>query len=395
MTKTKQNLALFDLDNTLLAGDSDYNWSLFLISEGLLDAKTHHDRNEQFYADYKAGCLNITEFLQFQLQPLSQHPKAFLDQLHKKYMQKIIRPMMTAKAQALVDKHKAAGDLCVVITATNSTVDGQTGLGYGRREDDLAAIAFPDRSALLSRVETSVEAVDVRSNPGQPLRRAFDLSDTGEEGEDVSLRLIAQRAADRGGHLILNPRFSFAANVAESERVGPAFAFDHRRISHERGKTTTVERCRHRNQAQVRPQTTLCVKRERQAEITVEAPFMNLIKQNGGNPGKVGVSLNPVAEDAFGEDKDARRSRLLAVHPRRIANGPPHRLPRQFRHAFSRCARGKAAGGEEQDLPFAPRLFQQRGGDSGGLASSGRGDEDGVGCSSERGQQFRQNCINR
>ncbi len=58
-----QHLALFDLDNTLLAGDSDYNWSLFLISEGLLDAKTHHDRNEQFYADYKAGQLNIVEFL--------------------------------------------------------------------------------------------------------------------------------------------------------------------------------------------------------------------------------------------------------------------------------------------------------------------------------------------
>ena len=131
MTKTKQNLALFDLDNTLLAGDSDYNWSLFLISEGLLDAKTHHDRNEQFYADYKAGCLNITEFLQFQLQPLSQHPKAFLDQLHKKYMQKIIRPMMTAKAQALVDKHKAAGDLCVVITATNSFVTKPIATAYG------------------------------------------------------------------------------------------------------------------------------------------------------------------------------------------------------------------------------------------------------------------------
>ena len=117
-----QNLALFDLDNTLLAGDSDYNWSLFLIAEGLLDAKTHHDRNEQFYADYKAGQLNIVEFLKFQLKPLSEHPKKFLDELHLKYMQKIIRPMMTVKAQNLVDKHKAAGDLCVVITATNSFV---------------------------------------------------------------------------------------------------------------------------------------------------------------------------------------------------------------------------------------------------------------------------------
>ena len=129
--KTKQNLALFDLDNTLLAGDSDYNWSLFLISEGLLDAKTHRDRNEKFYADYKAGQLNIVEFLKFQLKPLSDHPKKFLDELHLKYMQKIIHPMMTAKAQALVDEHKAAGDLCVVITATNSFVTKPIATAYG------------------------------------------------------------------------------------------------------------------------------------------------------------------------------------------------------------------------------------------------------------------------
>jgi len=127
----KQNLALFDLDNTLLAGDSDYNWSLFLISEGLLDAKTHQARNEQFYQDYKNGCLDITEFLAFQLKPLSEHSKKFLDELHVKYMDKVIRPMMTKKAQILVDEHKAAGDLCVVITATNSFVTKPIATAYG------------------------------------------------------------------------------------------------------------------------------------------------------------------------------------------------------------------------------------------------------------------------
>jgi HAD superfamily hydrolase (TIGR01490 family) len=126
-----QHLALFDLDNTLLAGDSDYNWSLFLISEGLLDEKTHHDRNEQFYQDYKNGCLDIFAFLKFQLQPLSQHPKAFLDDLHIKYMEKVIRPMMTDKAQALVNQHKANGDLCMVITATNSFVTKPIATAYG------------------------------------------------------------------------------------------------------------------------------------------------------------------------------------------------------------------------------------------------------------------------
>ncbi len=126
-----QHLALFDLDNTLLAGDSDYNWSLFLISEGLLDEKTHHDRNEQFYEDYKNGCLDIDEFLQFQLAPLALHSKQFLDELHVKFMDKVIRPMMTEKAQALVKKHQADGDLCMIITATNSFVTGPIATAYG------------------------------------------------------------------------------------------------------------------------------------------------------------------------------------------------------------------------------------------------------------------------
>jgi HAD superfamily hydrolase (TIGR01490 family) len=127
----KQNLALFDLDNTLLAGDSDYSWSLFLINEGLLDAKTHHERNEQFYLDYKNGNLDIVQFLEFQLRPLSQHPKKFLDQLHVKFMQQVIRPMMMQKAQDLVDQHKAQGDLCLVITATNSFVTKPIAEAYG------------------------------------------------------------------------------------------------------------------------------------------------------------------------------------------------------------------------------------------------------------------------
>lgn len=127
----KQNLALFDLDNTLLAGDSDYNWSLFLIEEGLLDAEMHHATNEQFYQDYKNGSLDIDKFLEFQLKALSQYPRAFLDELHAKYMTRVIRPMMTAKAQALIDKHRAQGDLMLIITATNSFVTKPIATAYG------------------------------------------------------------------------------------------------------------------------------------------------------------------------------------------------------------------------------------------------------------------------
>ena len=127
----QQNLALFDLDNTLLAGDSDYNWSLFLIKQGLLDEKTHHERNEQFYLDYKNGNLDIYKFLAFQLKPLSEHSVGDLNALHAKYMDTVIRPMMTKKAQDLVNQHKAQGDLCLVITATNSFVTKPIAQAYG------------------------------------------------------------------------------------------------------------------------------------------------------------------------------------------------------------------------------------------------------------------------
>jgi HAD superfamily hydrolase (TIGR01490 family) len=129
--KSYENIALFDLDNTLLAGDSDYNWSLFLIDEGLLDAKTHHARNEQFYLDYQNGNLDIFEFLKFQLKPLSEHSKEALDALHEKFMAKVIKPMMTQQAQDLVDKHQQNGDLCMIITATNSFVTNPIATAYG------------------------------------------------------------------------------------------------------------------------------------------------------------------------------------------------------------------------------------------------------------------------
>jgi len=115
-------LALFDLDNTLLAGDSDFQWGQFLISKGLLNEQEHLAKNIAFYEDYKAGRLDIYAFLDFQLKPLSEHPRHELEALHREYMAQKIRPMITDKARALVEKHRQNGDLLVVITATNSFV---------------------------------------------------------------------------------------------------------------------------------------------------------------------------------------------------------------------------------------------------------------------------------
>ncbi|NCW36122.1 MAG: HAD family hydrolase [Methylophilaceae bacterium] len=116
------NLALFDLDNTILAGDSDYNWSRFLIQEGYLDGEVHAEKNEKFYADYKAGTLDIYAFVEFQFRPLARNPRSVLNQLLKKYVEEVIKPMITKKAYALVRKHHEEGDLLIVITATNSFI---------------------------------------------------------------------------------------------------------------------------------------------------------------------------------------------------------------------------------------------------------------------------------
>ncbi len=119
---TTQNLALFDLDNTLLAGDSDFQWGQFLIAEGIFNREEHHNRNVQFHEDYKRGELDINAFLKFQLKHLSEHKRSFLDELHAKYMRDVIRPMITDKARALVEQHRTAGDLLMIITATNSFI---------------------------------------------------------------------------------------------------------------------------------------------------------------------------------------------------------------------------------------------------------------------------------
>lgn len=124
-------LALFDLDNTLLAGDSDFQWGQFLMEEGLLDREVHHAQNLQYYEDYKVGKLDIHAFLEFQLKPLTRYPRSQLDALHERYMERKVRPMMTEKSVALVEKHRANGDLLVIITATNSFVTTPIAKAFG------------------------------------------------------------------------------------------------------------------------------------------------------------------------------------------------------------------------------------------------------------------------
>jgi len=118
------DLVLFDLDNTLLDGDSDFAWAQFLIAKGVLDREVQEARNVAFYEQYKAGTLDIFEFLDFQLAPLARHPRAQLDAWHREFMAEAIAPMITDRARALAHEHLMRGALVAVVTATNSFVTG-------------------------------------------------------------------------------------------------------------------------------------------------------------------------------------------------------------------------------------------------------------------------------
>ena len=117
-------LALFDLDNTLLAGDSDYEWAQFLIDRGVLDRARYEAENDRYFAAYEAGTLDIFEFLGFQLAPLACYPRSRLDAWHAEFMAEKVRPMIAPGARALVARHREAGALCAIVTATNSFVTG-------------------------------------------------------------------------------------------------------------------------------------------------------------------------------------------------------------------------------------------------------------------------------
>jgi len=126
-------LALFDLDNTLLAGDSDYEWGQFLVDRGVLEREAYEAQNRAFYEQYKAGTLDIHEFLGFALRPLAEHAPEELDRWHGEFMRTRIVPMIAPAARALVRRHLDAGELCAIITATNSFVTAPIAREFGIR----------------------------------------------------------------------------------------------------------------------------------------------------------------------------------------------------------------------------------------------------------------------
>jgi HAD superfamily hydrolase (TIGR01490 family) len=128
------NLAIFDLDNTLLNGDSDYNWSLFLIKKGILHQSIYEQQNEEFFKDYQTGSLDIDAYAEFQFKPLRENERFFLNDLRDEYVATIIRPMITEKAKDLVNEHRSQGDQLLIITATNSFITKPIAALFGIEE---------------------------------------------------------------------------------------------------------------------------------------------------------------------------------------------------------------------------------------------------------------------
>lgn len=114
-----RRLALFDLDHTLLAGDSDFMWGQFLVDRGLVDGPAYERENRRFYEEYKAGTLDIRAFLRFSLRPLTEHDPAKLIALRTQFLDRVIRPIIAPLAMELLRRHRARGDELVIITATN------------------------------------------------------------------------------------------------------------------------------------------------------------------------------------------------------------------------------------------------------------------------------------
>jgi len=117
-------LAIFDLDHTLLAGDSDLAWGEYLAANDYVDAVSYAQKNEDFYQQYLLGEMDINEFLEFALEPLASNNMATLRNWHDVYMTEKVLPMLQDKAKALLQKHRDQGDTLLIITATNSFVAG-------------------------------------------------------------------------------------------------------------------------------------------------------------------------------------------------------------------------------------------------------------------------------
>lgn len=180
------NLAIFDLDNTLLNGDSDFLWGQFLVKKKLVDEQYYSSKNQYFYDQYKAGSLDINEFLSFSLKPLAELKMKQLTRLHQEFMKTEIIPIITDKAKLLIKKHRENGDYLLIITATNLFVT-QPISEYLSMDDIIATIPQIQDGEYTGQVyaEPSFQQGKITrlekwlaENPGLSLQNSYFYSDS-------------------------------------------------------------------------------------------------------------------------------------------------------------------------------------------------------------------------
>jgi HAD superfamily hydrolase (TIGR01490 family) len=143
------NLALFDLDHTLLPIDSDYEWGRYLVRREMVDVAAFETSNAVFFRQYQDGTLNQLEYLDFALGTLAGFPRAALDALHRDFMRDVITPALLPAAHALVQRHREAGDLIAIVTATNRFVTAPIARAFGI-EHLLAAVPEEDADGTIT-----------------------------------------------------------------------------------------------------------------------------------------------------------------------------------------------------------------------------------------------------
>tara|TARA_Y100001935_G_scaffold76324_1_gene63732 strand:- start:1250 stop:1906 length:657 start_codon:yes stop_codon:yes gene_type:complete len=116
------NIALFDLDNTLIKGDSDYQWGNYLVENNYVDPKLYKEKNENFFEQYRKGTLCAREFAEFSYEPLTKYDLETLINIRKKFFEEKIKPLILPKAIDLIKFHKERKDILAIVTATNSFI---------------------------------------------------------------------------------------------------------------------------------------------------------------------------------------------------------------------------------------------------------------------------------
>jgi HAD superfamily hydrolase (TIGR01490 family) len=125
------SLAIFDLDNTLLGGDSDYLWGQFLVEQGLVDGEHYERENQRFYEAYEAGTLDIYQYQAFMLRPLAGRPLTELQAWRERFMEEKIQPILLPRADELLNQRRLAGDILLIITATNRFITAPIAERFG------------------------------------------------------------------------------------------------------------------------------------------------------------------------------------------------------------------------------------------------------------------------